>query len=180
MRLEEENRRRAEFGAGGRITGRLCIDAGIESDAVGGGMVGIVGIEVRVGEDELGLMDAIFSDNLCDGFRGGKQRVIAGIEETDVSAEDGGGAGGFRAANFFDALDGHAGLFPSALAFAAFAERKAENTHTIAAARIKSNRATGSPNEIGGMGAEDDDVLGRSVFHVRVPGPEGCRRCEKI
>ena len=155
----------------------MRINASVEGDAVGGGVIGIIGIEMGVGQHELGLMNSIFSDDFGYCLRGGKKRVIARIEETNFSAEDAGSASGFCAANFFDAVDGHARLFPGALAFAAFAKGKAENSDAIATAGIESDGAAGTPDEIGGMRAEDEDVFGGGVFHVMVPGPEGCRKC---
>src|SRR5262245_29886297 len=62
---------------------------------------------------------------------------------------------GLGAANGLDALDRHAGLLPGALAFAALAERQAEDAHAAATRRVQRDGATGTPDEIGCVRAED-------------------------
>ena len=109
-------------------------------------------------QHEFRLQFAVFADHRVDGFLSGLDRIIAGIEETDLRSEDSSGARGFGAADFLDALDGHAGLLPRALAFAALAEREAENADAIAARGVKRDGAAGAPYEIGGMGAHHENA----------------------
>jgi len=132
MRFEEEDGRGVERFAGRRIAERLRVDARFERDAVCGRMIGVVGIEKRMREHEFRLEFAILHDHGFDGFLRWLYGIVAGIEETDLGSENSGGASGFRAADFFDTVDRHAGLFPCALALAAFSEREAENADAVA------------------------------------------------
>ena len=119
-----------------------------------------------MGEDEFRLVQAEFGHHFVDGFVGGLEGVVAGIEEADFGAEDFGGAGGFGASNLLDAFDGHAGLLPGSLALAALAVGEAEDADFVAAGGVEGDGAAGAPDEIGCVGADYKD---RFIFHDGIP-----------
>src|SRR5438874_2309364 len=92
------------------------------------------------------------------------QRIIAGVKEANLRAEDLSGAGGFGEPNLLHAFNGHIGLFPGALALATLSERKAENTDTITARCIERDGATRAPYKISGVCADNENcfVIGHS------------------
>ena len=65
----------------------------------------------------------------------------------------------------FDALQRHALLPPELGAFAALAVGKADHRHRLAARAVQRDRAAGAPDEIGGMGADDERGL-RFLGHI--------------
>ncbi len=113
-----------------------------------------MGIERRVGEHEFRLVQAEFGHHFVNRLVGGFEGIVAGIEEADFGAEDLGGTRGFGAANFFDALNGHAGLLPGSLAFTALAIREAEDADLIAARGVQGDCAAGPPDKIGCVRAD--------------------------
>src|SRR5579871_4139571 len=150
----------ALFRLGEGVAESLRVDAGSHGDFVSGGVIGIVGVASGMREDEFGLEMAKFGDQSVEEFGSGGERVVAGIEETDFRAEDIGGGLRFVAAELLDLVDGHAGLFPGTLTFAALAEREAKNADAVAAVDVESDGSGGSPDEIGGVGGDDGDGFG--------------------
>ena len=103
-----------------------------------------------------GAARAVLLHERFDKASVGAQRIVAGVEEPHLGAEQVGRALRLGAADVLDALDGHARLLPGALALAAFAEGQAQDAHAVAARRVERDGATGTPDEVGGMRAEHE------------------------
>ena len=87
------------------------------------------------------------------------QRIVAAIEELDLGAEQGGGALGLVLAAGFDLLQRGARLLPGELAFAALAERQADDLDAIALLGVQRDGAARAPDEIARMGGDDKSGL---------------------
>ncbi len=83
------------------------------------------------------------------------ERIVAAIEELDVGAEQRGGAFGLVLAAGLDLLQRGARLLPGELAFAALAERQADDLDPVAALGVQRDGAARAPDEIAGMGGDD-------------------------
>ena len=145
-------------GPGQRVAFGLRVDARLQRDLIRGRMIRIVRIVVGVRQHDLRPASAVLLDECLDKRVGRTQRIVAGIEEPDLGAEEPGRALRLGAADLLDAFDRHARFLPGALALAALAVRQAEDAHAIAARRVQRDGAAGAPDEVGGVGAEDEDV----------------------
>jgi hypothetical protein len=102
-----------------------------------------------------------------------RQRVIAGVEELDFGAEQGGGALGLIFAAGFNACQRGAGFLPGELALAALAIGQADDLDLVAAPGVQGDSAAGAPDEIARMGGDDEPALlfrhgnDNSLFLVR-------------
>ena len=89
------------------------------------------------------------------------QRVVAQIELDQVMhAERLRRLFGFGAAGGFHLFQRHAGVFPELRAFTALAEGQADDGDVIAFLGMQGDGAAATPDEIGGMGADDERGLG--------------------
>jgi hypothetical protein len=108
--------------APGLVAHRLRHHARLLREMSGVGMVEIIRIFQRVGEHEGRIGLAVDVDHAVEMLAGEPQRIIAGIEELDLGAENLRGARGFVLAPGFHCRERRAGFLPGELAFAALAE----------------------------------------------------------
>ena len=102
MRLEEVDRRGTDDLAGAGHAGRLRHLPRLERDRTGRGMVRVVGITRSVGDDHCRLDLAVDAYEGVEQGRGLVQRVVAYVQEADLSTKD---LGGFLRFGTPDALD---------------------------------------------------------------------------
>jgi hypothetical protein len=95
------------------------------------------------------------------------QRIIAEIVELDVAAEDLRGLLGFGEPRGLHLVERHSRLAPHLGALAALAERKAHDLHVPAALGVKRDRAARAPDEIAGVGDNDEPALAGFGFAHR-------------
>ena len=134
-------------------------------------MVEIVRVGERMREHEGRIEFAIDVDHAVEMLLVQFQRIVAAVEELDLSAEQVGGALGLILAAGLHALERRAFFLPGELAFAALAEGEAHNLHAIAVLDMQCDRAAGAPDEIAGMGGDDET---RSSATSRAPCSEKC------
>ena len=84
------------------------------------------------------------------------ERIVAAVEELDLGAEQFGGALGLVLAAGFDLLQRGAGFLPGELALAALAEGQADDLDAVAALGVQRDGAARAPDEIAGMGGDDE------------------------
>ena len=97
------------------------------------------------------------------------ERIVAAVEELDVCAEQFGSPFGFVLAAGLDLFQSGSRLLPGKLALAALTVRQTNNLDPIAALGMQRDGATSAPNEIAGMGGNDEPGLlsaMRSSFSV--------------
>ncbi len=174
VRLEQEDRR-GRIGAVRirLVAGGLGDDAGLLREARRLGMVDIVGVLERVGQHEGRLQLVEDVDGAIEHGVGGAQGIVAGIHELDLGSEHRSGALSLVAALCLDVFHLHAGLLPGELALAAFAIGEAQDLHPHAAFGMERDGAAGAPDEIAGMGGDDEAGLG--FRHARYPFIWVCR-----
>src|ERR1700722_2130605 len=153
VRFKDEYRWRAELLAFRRITRCLRIDTRLQRKHVGVRMIGIIGIFVGMRQDYFGLKLAILHHHFVNGFFGSLNRIVAGIEETDLGAQNPSRPLGFLLPLHLHALHRHAGLLPQKLRFTALAERQAKNPYAITLLRVQRDCSARSPYKVGCMGA---------------------------
>ena len=96
--------------------------------------------------------------------------IVAGVEELDLRAEDAGRALGLVAALRLHLGERHAGLLPGPLALAALAIGQADDLHAVALARMQRDGAARAPDEVAGMGGDDESGFASS--HESLDGNE--------
>ena len=160
VRLEQEHRRRRIFVFGARLVAHgLRHHAGFLREMRGVGMIEIVGVLERVGEHEGRIGLAIDVDHAVEMLLGELERIVAAIEELDLGAEQGGGAFGLVLAAGLHLFQRRARLLPGELAFAALAERQADDLDPVAALGVQRDGAARAPDEIARMGGDDEPGL---------------------
>ena len=155
VRLEEIDLRRAGHRAAGGVPPGVRDHPALQRELHGVHVIGLVGVVLRVGEDEIGRDGAHhLHDPLLVGTRH-LERVVAEIEAHQlVHPEFAAGALGLVAAGLLDLVQGHAGLLPEPGALAALAEGQAQHRDRALLLGMQRDRAPAAPDEIGGMGAD--------------------------
>ena len=98
-----------------------------------------------------GLQLAELHHHLVNGFFGGFDRIVAGIEEANLGAQYPGGALGLLLTFHLHALYRHALLLPQSFGLTALAKREAQNSDTVALLRVERDCPARAPYKIGGM-----------------------------
>jgi hypothetical protein len=155
MRLEEENRGRADDRDGGIVSMGLRDDARVLNEMSGERMIEIVGIVKRMGEDELGANFSVEGSEFEEHLIVDAHRVIADVEEDGVGTQDFCGAPGFRSSRGFDGVESHARLAPESCGFAAFAKRETDDGDGPAALGVERDGSAGAPDKVRGMSADN-------------------------
>ena len=158
MRLEQEDRRRAEHLLAGLVAMRLGDDAGVLGEVGHRRMVVVVGVLLAVGQHEGGVDGAVDIGQAEQAVLRQGDRIVAEVPELDVvHAEHGGrGARPPSAARAFTRSSVMPGWRQSFADFAALAIGQADDGDLPAARGMQRDGAAGAPDEIGGMGADDE------------------------
>ncbi len=147
VRLEQVDRRRGIFVLrAGFVAHRLRHHAGLLREMRGIRMVEIVGVFQRVSQHERGILLAVDIDHAVEMLFVELERIVAAVEELDLGAED----------RRLDAVERCALFLPRELAFAALAERQADDLDAIALPDVQRDGAAGAPDEIAGMRGDDE------------------------
>src|SRR5579862_2330711 len=107
MRLEEEYVRRSDDGQGRLMPVSLRDNSSFLCDVRGERMIEVIGILMRMGEDEIRPDLAIKHGQFEDGFVGDTQWIVAQIEKDHFGAEDFRGTQRFVLAIRFDFFERH-------------------------------------------------------------------------
>jgi hypothetical protein len=135
MRLEQEHARRADHGLAGVVAVRLGDDARFLGHLRGQGMIEVVGVGQRVGEDEGGMGLAVDVDQAEELLLRYPHGVVAHVEELHLRhARAPRRALRLLAPRRFDSLERDALLAPQLLRLAALAEGEADDVHGVASA----------------------------------------------
>jgi hypothetical protein len=166
VRLEEEDRRGADDvvlagvpAVGVRDADGLGEHAGLERHARRGRMVAVVRVAQGVRQHDRGLHAPVEVDEARDGLARLDERVVAEVEELDLGTESGCRGLGLVAADGLDLIERPA-LEPLARGFAALAVGQAGHHGAVAAEGRGGDRAARSPDEVPGVGADDEERVG--------------------
>ena len=119
-------------------------------------------------EHEIWLHCADHIDEFVFVDAGQFQWIIAQIKELDVVDIKGfGGVLGFNTPSGFNAVQGHAVLFPKFRAFAALTIRQTHDCHVISLLLMYCDGPAAAPDKIGGMGGNHKG--GFLIRHGKLP-----------
>ena len=123
---------------------------------VGDRVIGVEGILRGVREDDVRLDLADQVGEPVDCGRVQHERIVAEIEGAEAGTERGGGGLGLRVTDLLDPLLGLPGLLPELARLAALAVRERDDLRRPARCGDGRDRAGRTPDEVGGMGADDE------------------------
>src|SRR5712692_3698208 len=134
-------------------------------------------------EDDVRLQRAKLLNEAVDELVGRPQRVVTGVEETQLRAERFPRPLGLSTADVLDRVERRA-LLPELCRFAALAVGETEDSHAVATLCVQRDGTSRAPDKIGGMSADDQDGALRGSHHhdasvnrmSRPPVPHDARR----
>ena len=127
-------------------------------------MIDIIGVFQRVGQHKTRIEFAVDVGQPLHVMVGEPQRIVAGVEELDLGAKRGGGALGLVLAAGLHLLQRHAVLLPGKLQLAALAKGEADDLDAISLLRVQRDGASRTPDEIAGMGGDDETGFRHGVL----------------
>ena len=155
--FEQEDGWGADDGDFGLVTVGLGEDAGVLGEVGHGGVVVVVDVLLAVGEHEGGADRSEQGAEAEQGWRVEGNWVVAEVPELNVVDPEGRCGGlGLVLAGGFHAVEGHALLAPEFRRFAALAVGQAHHRHLHALLGVQGYGAAGAPDEVGGVGADDE------------------------
>jgi hypothetical protein len=120
-------------------------------------VVGVERIAARVGDEHVGSELADDVGDLHERVGVDLQRVVAEIQAAEARAERGRGGLGLGVADLLDVLDRLALLLPQLARLAALAVGQRDHLGGAAVRDSDRDRAPGTPDEVGRVGADDLD-----------------------
>lgn len=147
-------------------------------------MIVVIGILHGVGQDKARLHSTINIRQAEQGLFVGTQRIVTNIKKLHAGPENVGSSLRFFPTMMFYRFFSHIAFAPQFSGLPALAERQADDMHLIALLDVQGYRATCTPDEISGVGANDKGTfftnrLGHGVFlccflsACHVPSQEG-------
>ncbi len=97
-------------------------DACLQGNLMCRRVVGVVRVAGRMGQDNVRLARPILRDQAVEQFVREAKRVVAGVEELHLGAEERRGLLRLRSPDLLDAIEHHPRLLPGALTLTALAE----------------------------------------------------------
>jgi hypothetical protein len=117
-------------------------------------MVGVEGVSVGMGQDDIWSQVGHELDQLVKGLIIHPEGIIAQVETLKGRAYGFGSTGGLFVADLFDPLHGLSWFLPQFARLTTLTIRQGHDCSTASVRRGHCNRAGGAPDKIGGMGAD--------------------------